>query len=188
MQATSGGYVLGPTPVAAAPANTVPAQNASVLGPLGWRSLDGRVIHVEPIYMGTGDFHWGRFLLKIAILCAAVYYYGFIILLGLVALLIFAWLISKVLPQGLVTGVAVQVISFLLTRKLVGPVANVPIRDIRLRDSSGQEYLVRMKGQLTSGSVNVGDDIVAEGYERQGMLLFRRGFNKRIQTVIKIKH
>lgn len=139
------------------------------------------------MYMAKPDFRWGRFLIKLAVLGAAVYYYGLIILLALGALLVFAWLVSKILPQGLLSGVAVQVISFMLTRRLVGPMANVPVRDIRVRDASGQETLVRMKGQLTSGSVSVGDDILAEGWERNGMLVFRRGYNKRIRAEIRIK-
>jgi hypothetical protein len=137
--------------------------------------------------MATPDFRGGRFLLKLAVLGAAVYFYGLIILLALGVLLVFAWLVSKILPQGLLSGVAVQVISFMLTRRLIGPIANVPVRDIRVRDASGQETLVRMKGQLISGSVSVGDDILAEGWERNGTLLFRRGYNKRIRSDIRIK-
>lgn len=102
-------------------------------------------------------------------------------------LLALAWLLSKILPQNFLSSIAVQIISFLLVRKLVGPIANVPVRDIRVRDSAGQEFLVRLKGQLTSGSVSKGDDVIVEGWDRHGMLLFRRGYNKRIRTAIKIK-
>jgi hypothetical protein len=139
------------------------------------------------MYMAMPEFRWGRFLIKLAVLGAGVYYYGVIILVAFAALLVLAWLVSKILPQGLLSGVAVQVISFTLTRRLMGPMANVPVRDIRVRDASGQETLVRMKGQLTSGSASVGDDILAEGWERNGMLLFRRGYNKRIRADIRIK-
>ena len=99
--------------------------------------------------------------------------------------LLLMWLLSKV---PFLSAVSVQVVSFLLTRRLMGPMANVPVRDIRIRDSAGQEFLVRIKGQLTSGSVSVGDDVLVEGWDRNGMLLFRRGFNKRIRTAIKVKH
>ncbi len=166
---------------------TSSASQTSALSPFGWRSFDGRVIQAEPMYMATPDLRWGRLLLKLAIYGAAVYYFGIAILLAFAAFLVLIWLMSKVLPQGLLTGVAIQVISFLLTRKLLGPIANVPVRDIRLRDGGGQELLIRMKGQLTSGSVAVGDDIVAEGWERSGMLLFRRGYNKRIRAAITLR-
>lgn len=178
--ATATAAVLAPSPVAT-------ATGSSALGFLGWRSLDGRVIQVEPMYMAKPDFQWGFFLLKLAVFGAAVYYYGLILLLAFAALLVFAWLFSKILPQGLLSGVAVQVISFMLTRRLMGPTTNTPVRDVRVRDGSGQETLVRIKGQLLSGSVSVGDDILVHGRERGGMLLFRRGYNKRIRADIKVK-
>jgi membrane protein implicated in regulation of membrane protease activity len=157
----------------------------SALSPFGWRSLDGRVIQVEPIYLANPDFHWARFFVKLAILGAAVYYYGILILAVFGVFLLLMWMLSKV---PFLSAIAVQVVSFVLTRRLMGPMANVPVRDIRIRDSGGQEFLVRMKGQLNSGSVSVGDDVLVEGWDRNGMLLFRRGYNKRIRTAIKVKH
>lgn len=135
--------------------------------------------------MANADFHWGRFFLKLAVLGAVIYYYGLLIVMVLGLFLVLMWLLSKV---PFLSAVAVQVVGFLLTRRLMGPIANVPVRDIRLRDSAGQEFLVRMKGQLTSGSVSVGDDVVVEGWNRNGMLLFRRGYNNRIRTAIRVKH
>jgi len=158
-----------------------------MLGALGWKTLDGRAIHIEPTYLATPDPAWDRFVLKLAILGAAVYYSGPALLVTLALVLGFFWLISRILPQSLFTGVATQVVSFLLTRRLMGPLASVPVRDVRLRDASGEEYLVRLKGHLISGSVTVGDEIVAEGWERNGMLIFRRGYNKRIRAAIKVR-
>lgn len=135
--------------------------------------------------MANPDFQWARFFVKLAILGAVVYYYGVLILLLFAVFLLLMWLLSKV---PFLSAIAVQVVSFVLTRRLMGPMANVPVRDIRIRDSAGQEFLVRMKGQLTSGSVSVGDDVAVEGWDRHGMLLFRRGYNKRIRTAIKVKH
>jgi hypothetical protein len=155
---------------------------------IGWRSIDGRVIQVEPMYMGSPDSRWGLFLIKLAILGGAMYYYGPIILVLLVAIIVLAWIVSKILPRGFLTQVAVQVVSFALTRRLMGPIASVPVRDVRIRDATGREMLVRIKGQLVSGSVGVGDDVVMEGWERSGMLLFRRGFNKRISAAIRAKN
>jgi hypothetical protein len=163
------------------------APRFSVLDPFGWKSLDGRVIQVEPIYMGAPDSRWGMFLLKLAILGGAVYYYGTLLLIAFALLIAVGWLLAKVLRGGFLSAVAVQVTSFLLTRRLMGPVASVPIRDCRVRDSSGQETLVRMKGQLVSGSVTVGDDVHVEGFDRRGMLLFRRGYNNRIRAEIRVK-
>lgn len=139
------------------------------------------------MYLAQADFRWGWLLLKVGVIGAGVYYFGVLIFIALVVLIVLSWILSKILPQGLFTGVAVQIISFVLTRRLIGPVANVPVRDIRVREASGQETLVRLKGQLTSGSLSVGDDVVLEGWERSGMLLFRRGHNKRIRADIKLK-
>lgn len=181
----------GSTRPSSAAAGTPATASASGVSPLlralGWRIIDGRVIHVEPVYMAIPDPAWGRLLLKIMVLGGAIYYYGPSILVGFAILLVLLWLGSRILPQGLLSGVAVQVISFLLTRSLVGPPASVPVRDVRLRDASGEEYLVRLKGHLISGSIAVGDEIVAEGRDRNGTLLFRRGFNKRIRTAIHVR-
>ena len=174
-----------PVAVQGAAVGTQVVASTSALSPLGWRSLDGRVIQVEPTYMANPDFHWVRLVVKLAILGATVYYYGMLILMAIGVFLLLMWLLSKV---PFLSAVSVQVVSFLLTRRLMGPMANVPVRDIRIRDSAGQEFLVRIKGQLTSGSVSVGDDVLVEGWDRNGMLLFRRGFNKRIRTAIKVKH
>jgi hypothetical protein len=134
--------------------------------------------------MANADSRWGLFFLKLTVLGTVIYFYGLLILMVLGVFLLLMWLLSKV---PFLSAVAVQVVGFLLTRRLMGPVASVPVRDIRLRDSAGQEFLVRMKGQLTSGSVSVGDDVVVEGWDRSGMLLFRRGYNNRIRTEIRVK-
>ena len=174
-----------PVAVQGAAGGTQVVVGSSALSPFGWRSLDGRAIQVEPIYMANPDFHWARFVGKLAILGAAIYFYGLLILMALGVFLLLMWLLSKV---PFLSAISVQVVSFFLTRRLMGPMANVPVRDIRVRDAAGQEFLVRIKGQMTSGSVSVGDDVLVEGWDRNGMLLFRRGYNKRIRTAIKVKH
>lgn len=174
-----------PVAVQGTAGGTQAVAGTSALSLFGWRSLDGRVIQVEPIYMANPDFHWARLFAKLAILGAAVYYYGLLILIVLGVFLVLMWLLSKV---PFLSAIGIQVVSFLLTRRLMGPMANVPVRDIRVRDSAGQEFLIRMKGQLNSGSVSVGDDVVVEGWDRNGMLHFRRGYNKRVRTAIKVKH
>lgn len=63
----------------------------------------------------------------------------------------------------------------------------VPVRDIRLKDKSGVEYLVRIKGDLYAGNVNVGDDIEVEGFDRRGTIMFYRGKNIRTRSEIIAK-
>jgi len=190
------------TPAQTRPAQ-VPARNAgtlsqpgassihSVLPLFGWTVLTGRVINSDPIFMEKPDAKWGLFLLKIILLGILLYYCARAVALFVLVLVIFTWLVCKILslifPQALVTGVATQIIGFLLTRRLIGAPAIIPVRDIRLRDASGQEFLVRIKGQLRLGSIAAGDEIIAKGWMRRGTLRFRRGFNKRINAAIRIK-
>jgi hypothetical protein len=177
-----------PAAVAASGVTLAPAPSkVSALAPFGWRSLHGRVIHVDQVYMGTPDVRWARLLVKLSVVGGAVYYYGTLLLVLLVLLCVAGWLFSKVFSGGFLSAVAVQVTSFFLTRRLMGPVANVPIRDFRIRDSHGLETLVRIKGQLISGGVTVGDDVLVEGWERAGMIMFRRGHNNRIRADIRVR-
>jgi len=180
------------SPIAAGATHASGASSGlSALDPFGWTSLDGRVVHVEPLYMGTPDFRWRRLLLTLAIAGWAVYacslLCGVLLLAMLALLLLVVRMVGRMFRGGFLSAVAVRVASFVLTRRLLGPAATVPIRDCRVRDSNGDETLVRMKGQLTSGSLTVGDDVHVEGLRRGGILLFRRGYNNRIRAEIRVK-
>lgn len=186
-QPTPSGLTTAKATAVTGPAGGSALSDLSVLGALGWKSLDGRVIQVEPIYMGTPDSQWGLSLLKIVALFGIAYYFATQLLIVFVLLAVVAWFLAKILRGGFVSAVAVQVTSFMLTRRLLGPVASIQVRDVRVRDGNGQETLVRMKGQLVSGSLSVGDDVHVEGFERGGTLLFRRGYNNRIRAEIRVK-
>jgi hypothetical protein len=153
---------------------------------VGAETIDGRVIQVDAMYLQKPDTQWGSILLKLLIYGATVYYFGFKIIIPIAALWLVLWLISKILPKGLLTGVAVQVLSFLLTRKMMGPAANVPVRDVRVRDASGIDHLVRVKGHLVAGSLSVGDEVIVEGRNRNDTFICRRGHNKSINTAIAL--
>lgn len=178
-----------PTAVAvpATPTAAPTSARSSALDPFGWKSIDGRVIHVEPVFMGMPDSRWGLFFLKWAILGLVIYSFGAALIMPLALLLAFAWIVARMFRGGFLSAVAVQVTSFMLTRKLLGPTANIPVRDFRVRDSSGEETLVRMKGQLVSGNLTVGDDVTVEGWMRSGMLVFRKGYNSRIRARIQVR-
>ena len=85
------------------------------------------------------------------------------------------------------SGLASQIIGFFLTGKLFGSKEQVPVRDIRLRDDSGQEHLVRIRGELFAGNISVGDEVEVEGFNRRGTLMLRRGLNKRTRAEIRVK-
>jgi len=143
------------------------------------------------MFMAKPDFRWGLLLFKLILLAGIVHYFARAAFLFIVVLLIVVWLACKCLtfifPQALVTGVASQIIGFVLTRRLIGGSASVPVRDVRVLDASGQQFLVRLKGHLKSGNLAVGDEVIAKGWMRRGTLLFRRGFNKRINAAIRVK-
>lgn len=178
--------VASPT-FAAAPAGQATASPAPVFAALGQATLDGRVTQVDATYMSQPDFKVWPLILKLVLWAVAAYYFGALILIALGVALLVLWLISKLLPAGLITGVAVQVISFVLTRRLMGPVASIPTRDVRVRDGNGQDHLVRLKGHLQSGSISVGDEVTITGWRRSGTLVATGGFNRRVNARLVLK-
>ena len=83
-----------------------------------------------------------------------------------------------------------------LLRQITGAAVNnwfanrrdpVWVRDVRLRDPSGQQHVVRVQGDIVSGSVSIGDDVDLEGYDRGGTLFLSRGWNRSVNAKIKIK-
>jgi hypothetical protein len=133
------------------------------------------------------EFSWAGFLIK----------GGILVLLSpvLLGVIIAAIVVSSILSilgfgrggPGFFSGLASQVIGFFLTSKLLGPKADLPVRDIRLRDGAGNEHLVRIRGDFIAGNVNVGDDVTVEGFNRGGTLIFWHGRNHRTRSDIRVK-
>lgn len=84
------------------------------------------------------------------------------------------------------SSLGTQIIGFTLTRRVLAP-PDVTVRNVRLRDVSGREHHVRIEGELSTGTVNVGDDVVVEGPLVGGSLLFRRGYNRRIRAEMRLR-
>jgi hypothetical protein len=148
--------------------------------------LDGRVVQVDAMYMQTPDPQWGLLLLKLAVYGLIIYLFGKIIAIAVAILWLLLWLISKALPRGMASGVATQVLSFMLTRRIMGPAANIPVRDIRVRDANGLDHLARLKGHFRVGNVSVGDQVSLQGRFKDGTFLCKRGFNARINSAIEL--
>lgn len=55
----------------------------------------------------------------------------------------------------------------------------VPVQYFRVRDSAGQEHVVRRKGHLLSGHIMPGDDLALWGRWRRGVLHMQHGLNLR---------
>jgi hypothetical protein len=109
------------------------------------------------------------------------------------AVMVFRFTFSLLSPgssgrPGFFSGLASQVSGFFLTGKLFGPKEQVLVRDFRLRDSTGLEHLVRIRGELVAGNLSAGDEVEVEGYNRRGTLMFRKGMNRRTRSEIVVKY
>ncbi len=160
-------------------------QHSGFFGFFGWRKLTGTVIAVEAPYMAKSETDWLRILFKFAI--------GIILLpiiLGAVIAALIIGITFSILGIGasrFFSSLASQIIGFFLVGKLFGPKEQVPVRDIRLRNDSGLEHLVRIRGELVAGNMNVGDEVEVEGFNRRGTLMLRRGKNLRTRSEIRVK-
>ncbi len=175
-----------PAPNSAGSTNVVDNQ-VGFMSICGYHRLSGTVIALEPPYMSKPEPNWLIMLLKFLVGLA---------ILPFVLGIALAFSILSYLPPfnywrgkpGFISNVASQVIGFFLTGKLFGPKDQVPVRDIRLRDAAGQEHLVRLRGELIAGNMNVGDEVEVEGFNRRGTLMFRRGRNNRTHSEILVKY
>jgi hypothetical protein len=155
--------------------------------------LSGTVVNIDPIYMSNPDFRWGLFIIKIIFFGFAILIIGPIVIgvvLGLaIASAMFSSMFSSSHSQGsgFLSNIFGHLFNFLFTRNSFREKELISVRDIRLRDQIGQEHLVRIKGDIVSGNINVGDEIEVTGINKGGTMLFRRGWNKRIKSEIKVK-
>ena len=67
------------------------------------------------------------------------------------------------------------------------PQDDVPMRDVRVRDPSRLEHLIRVEGDFIAGNFSVGDEVEVAGHDQHGTLLFRHGLNKRTRTKILVR-
>jgi hypothetical protein len=94
---------------------------------------------------------------------------------------------SNAAHPSFMSQVAVRVTSFWVSLKLYGDRRVVLVRDVRVRDGAGQQWLVRVTGTFIAGALSVGDDVTIEGVNRKGTIVFRRGMNHTIRSIIAIK-
>jgi hypothetical protein len=155
----------------------------------GWRRLTGTVLGLDPPYLSKPETTFAGLAAKLVI--------GLLLIpvfLGVMgAVMLFRFTFALLSPRssggpGFLSGLASQVSGFFLTGKLFGPKDQVLVRDFRLRDSTGQEHLVRLRGELTAGNLSVGDEVDVEGYNRRGTLMFRKGLNRRTRSEIVVKY
>jgi len=151
----------------------------------GWNKLTGTVIAIEPPYFVT--LQKGLFLIFLKIAFGILF---LPILLGVLAAIMIMQMLSPFSRNrryGHSSSLSSHIVGFFLTQQLIRPKEQISVRDIRLRDKSGQEHLVRIQGQLVNGNMIVGDEVEVEGFNRRGTLMVRRGFNKRTRSEIRIR-
>jgi hypothetical protein len=159
----------------------------------GWRVLHGTIIQADPPYMGHPDFSWLGLAVKATLLILAIIVLGPIVIGVFVGLAVVALMVSFLFPRnssqtsGCLSSLASQMVGFFLTKRMVGSKPEIPVRDFRLRDDDGQEHLIRIKGELVSGSLGVGDEVEVQGIDRRGTLILRRGTNKRTRSEIQVR-
>ena len=71
--------------------------------------------------------------------------------------------------------------------RTAGPRPQIPVRDLRVRESGRGEHSVRLVGQLIGANVNVGDDVTLSGFSRGGIINVHRGINHRTRSVIRVR-
>ncbi len=155
----------------------------------GWCRLTGTILGLDPPYMAKPEMSLAGVIgkLLIGLLLIPVF-------LGVMgAVMLFRFTFSLLSPgssgrPGFFSGLASQVSGFFLTGKLFGPKEQVLVRDFRLRDSTGLEHLVRIRGELVAGNLSAGDEVDVEGYNRRGTLMFRKGMNRRTRSEIVVKY
>jgi hypothetical protein len=176
-----------PVPTSTQTQDVTGAQRFDFLRFLGWRNLNGIVIAIDPPYMTKPESTWPSLITKFTIgLILSPLIIGGIIIALVFSIFLSIFGFGRNRP-GFFSSLASQVVGFFLTGKLFGPKEQVPVRDIRVRDEEGQEHLVRLRGELVAGNLNVGDEVEVEGFDRRGTLMFRRGRNKRTRAEILVK-
>jgi len=135
--------------------------------------IHGTVVHIDQIYAGKRAVSILRIIARIALA----------VVLAPAAL--FVWLLLGMLSSNrgrptFISEVAVRAAGFWAGRKLVDN--TVPVRDVRVQDRAGRQWLVRICGPLKSGNLTVGDVVTIDGVDRNGTLWFREGANHTIRS------
>lgn len=183
----------GLTGLTVGPRATIPAGGSSWWEDLlGWKTIDGRVVSVDPVCMASPDFDWSKLILKILLFTVLVLLVGPILIGIALCLMMISLLLSVLFPKSKSKGFAFDIIhqitGFFFSLSLNKKAPAIPVRDFRLLDAGGDEYLVRIKGDVVTGSIKVGDELSVTGVDDRGTLMFRHGWNQRIRSEIRIKN
>lgn len=144
------------------------------------QQIRGTILRVDAPYTGKRD-------LTIAGVVGKVLLALFVLPFLLPFWLLLSMFRSDAARPSFTSQVAVRVTSFWVSLKLYGDRRVVLVRDVRVRDGAGQQWLVRVTGNFVAGALSVGDDVTLEGVNRKGTIVFRRGINHTIRSAIAVK-
>jgi hypothetical protein len=155
----------------------------------GWKRLEGTIIHASPQHIGRLQKEWWEIVIKLLFFGTLIVVFGVTALAILITIALLSLIFSsrRSSRPGFVETIATQIASFFILGRIFGPKATIPVADYRVRDNAGVESLIRIEGYLQQGSLAVGDDVVAEGFDHGGTLVFRRGWNRRLNCAIRVK-
>lgn len=197
--------------VSATPASVAVAHSAAQsTQPAGWsfaqmfgrRAIDGTVIYVSPSRIGHLTREWWEATLRVLLFSVLLLTFGVVALALFIVVFVVKLLFSALSSlfesqkkggvtintgQGFIKGLASQLMSFFFIGRLFGPKPTLPVCDYRLRDTGGNEHQVRIEGHVISGSMTVGDSVLVHGYDHDGTLIARGGWNNRISSQLTIR-
>lgn len=153
-----------------------------LLAPFRLVSIEGTVIHIDAPYQARVENGLFGTFMKIL--------FGIIILpltmIGYAAFTAMSWMIPGS-DDKRESGFFNHLLSYSLIHRMHKPPETETVRDFRIRDDSGRERLVRIRGDFVAGNINPGDEVVVEGSDRAGTIVFRRGMNLRTQSHILVR-
>ena len=155
---------------------------ARLLAPFRLTTIQGTVIHLDPPYQARVE--------KGIIASAFKIFLGILFLpltmIGYAAFTAVSWMIPGS-PHRRGPGFLEHFLSYFMLHRMFKPPEMETVRDFRLRIDGGRERLVRIRGDFVAGNVNPGDEVVVEGPDRAGTIVFRRGMNLRTQSQILVR-
>ena len=151
----------------------------------------GRVVSVDPVSMVRPDFDWSKLISKVLLLTVLVLLVGPILIGIALCLMMTSLLLSLLFPRSKSKGFTLDIIhqltGFLFSLSSTKTAPAIPVRDFRLLDAGGDEHMVRIRGDIVTGSIKVGDELSVTGVDDRGTLMFRRGWNQKIRSEIRVK-
>jgi len=135
--------------------------------------IQGTVVHIDHAYPGKRPVSILRTVARVvlAVVLAPA---------GLFVWLLFGLVSGSRTRPTFASEVAVRAAGFWAGRKLVDN--TVAVRDVRVQDATGRQWLVRICGHLKSGNLNLGDVVTMDGADKNGTLRFRKGMNHTIRS------